>query len=484
MANRGTIPTDRGGNVTFGDSGSPGIGPETYPEGHDYLSELIKNSRTYKEAYQIFSSDTRYGVPFLRQLEMVPHNFSARDPNFWDNASEWLGGTSDYDNLINDAFNQAMDQISILVQNYYTYINGLPREQVEQLAEAGINASVTGEGVDPSSMSSDPVASAAGSNPLNTQYNNQSLSQGITSFVEFINSMSALSQGIISSKSVMAMLDLAEREGYNKQEVHDLFMSQHGVDFSSPYRVLNSSNAPVTSDSAKVARAKARADVSAIDGEYEVNMGSDPDHNYTFEIKTGQDVLNEISRYKLVTSLGNAYINNIRTGVQQTYAETLATLEGEYSVSNYKAQTNQADFNRDFFGNRNGVKEGKSQTSIVENLMSIREAERKIKQFDAWISEYKMNTLDAWSNSIKDSPSLAPFFYKAMFDFDMSDTFYHMSPWTMGLKYGMENVEGFTEIIGNIMGFAKPKMPRNSSTHTVQSSPKGVTETISNTIYE
>lgn len=96
----------------------------------------------------------------------------------------------------------------------------------------------------------------------------------------------------------------------------------------------------------------------------------------------------------------------------------------------------------------------------------------------------KMNTLDVWSDSIKDTPSLAPFFYKAMFDFDMQDTFYHMSPWTMGLKYGMDTLNGLTGIIGNIMGIAKPKMPRNSSTHTVQTSPKGVTETISSTTYE
>ena len=41
------------------------------------------------------------------------------------------------------------------------------------------------------SMPSDPVA-AATENPLNSEYNNQALSSGITSFVEFIGSMATL----------------------------------------------------------------------------------------------------------------------------------------------------------------------------------------------------------------------------------------------------------------------------------------------------
>ena len=48
--------------------------------------------------------------------------------------------------------------------------------------------------------------------------NNEAFSSGITSFVEFINSMTNLGATAVSSESIMGMLDLAEREGYNKQE--------------------------------------------------------------------------------------------------------------------------------------------------------------------------------------------------------------------------------------------------------------------------
>ena len=466
-------------------SGNPFDSPD------DPIVNLIKSSKIYKQAYQIFSSDTRYGTPFLRDLEMIPYQFSIRDENFWDEFTEFFGGTSDYDNLVNDAFSQAMDEIRVLVQNYYTFINTLPIKQVEQLAEAGINASVTGEGVTPSSMASDPVA-GLNENPSNSQYNNQALSSGITSFVEFINSMSNLGSVAVSSESILGMLDLAEREGYNKQETHDMMMSQLGITSSSPYRVLQpgfsnpviSSNAQKAVLDSKVAAARSAADAGALDSELAVNVGNDPKNVARYEIITGKDVLNEVSRFKLVNEFSNIYIDNLRNVPRQLYAQTLGYLEGEYNAANYGALMAEQGFKKDFFTARSGASEGRAQTSIMENLMSIREAENKLKQFEAWIAEYKMNTLDHWSTQIVDHPSIAPFFYKAMFDFDMSDTFYHMSPWTMGLKYGMENLESLSSIIGNIMGFAKPKKPKITKTSSTSSGPRGITETYTESITE
>lgn len=454
------------------------------------LVSLIQNSRPYKEAYKIFSSDTRYGPPFLRQLEMIPYDFSPRDPNFWDSFTESLGGTSDYDNLIQDAFNSAIDEIRTLVQNYYTFINGLPREQVEQLAEAGINASVTGEGVAPSSMSADPVA-GINEMPSHTQYNNEALSSGITSFVEFINSMTNLGSTAISSESIMGMLDLAEREGYNKQEVHDLMLSQLGITSPSPYRVLTPGSSSIISDNAtaavgaaKVSAAKSTADAKALDATLNVPVGNDPNNVAVFEKKTGVDVLNEVSRFKLVNDFSNIYTENLRAIPRQLYAESLAYLEGEYNAQNYGALMAEQGFKQDFFTSRNGTEEGKAQTSVMTNFKLIRQAEAKLKQFEAWMADYKMNTLDYWSKMIETSPSVAPFFYKAMFDFDMTDTFYHMSPWTMGLKYGMENLEGLSRVIGNFMGLLKPKVPRSTKTSSISSGPRGVTQTFTETITE
>lgn len=477
-------------NVALGGSASPGVGNNYFDANGDPLVRLIVSSSIYKQAYKIFSSDSQYGTPFLRQLEMIPNQFSVRAPNFWDNLSNILGGTSDYDNLINDAFNQAMDEIRVLVQNYYTFINSLPREQVEQLAEAGINAGVTGEGVTPSSMPSDPVAGLS-ENPSNTQYNNQALSSGITSFVEFINSMSNLGSVAVSSESILGMLDLAEREGYNKQETHDMLMSQLGITAPSPYRVLQSDSSPVISsnarkavDDSKVAAAQSAADAQALDSKLNVSVGNDPDNVAAYEIKSGYDVLNEVSRFKLINDFSNIYTENLKAIPRQLYAESLSYLEGEYNAANYGALMAEQGFNKDFFTARSGADEGRAQTSIMENLMSIREAESKLKQFEAWIADYRMNTLDFWSQSIYESPSIAPFFYKAMFDFDMSDTFYHMSPWTMGLKYGMENLESLSAIIGNLMGFLKPQKPKITKTSSTSSGPRGITETFTETVSE
>ena len=49
--------------------------------------------------------------------------------------------------------------------------------------------------------------------------------------------------------------------------------------------------------------------------------------------------------------------------------------------------------------------------SIAKNL-TIRSYEAKLKQFESWMADYKMNILDHWSKQIDKSPSVAPFFYK------------------------------------------------------------------------
>lgn len=456
----------------------------------DSLVQLIKDSSLYKQAYEIFSSDTQYGTPFLRQLEMIPYDFSIRDPNFWDEVLNFFGGTSDWENLISDTFNSAMDEIRLLVQNYYTFINGLPREQVEQLAEAGINASITGEGISPSSMASDPVPGL--NEPLSqSDYNNKALSSGISSFVEFINSMANLGLSSASSESIMGMLDLAEREGYNKQELHDLMMSQFGISSDSPYRVLDSESNEVISlntskavSDAKVSSALSQAESDLLDTEIDVPVGNDPNNIAHFEKMSGRKVLNQISRFKMVNDFSNMYTANLTGMVRQLYAESLAYLEGEYNAANYGALIAESGFNQDFFSARSGKTEGSAQTSIVSNLSFIRQCERKIKEFEAWMADYKLNTLDLWSQEINKSPSLAPFFYKAMFDFDMTDTFYHMSPWSMGLKYGMENIDRLSNVIGNIMGVARPKKPRVTKTSSTSSGPRGITESYTETITE
>lgn len=443
----------------------------TFDENVEILARLIKDSQLYQQAYNIFSSDKSYGVAFLQQLEIIPYSTTSVDVNFWDSVSDAFGGTSKYENQITDIFNTAMDEIRALVQNYYTFKNSLPVEQVQQLAEAGINAAVTGQGVTPSSIPSDGVVQP---NQSSSSYTNEQLSQGVTSFVEFIGSIASLVSTGVNAESLLGMLDIAERESWNKQELHDAMLYELGITQDSPYRVLDntgvlSDKSVIAQSDAKVSRAVSESEVRALEGHHAVNMGDNPDSLASYEIMTGYDVLNEVSKFKLLNEVADKYITNLRNVQTQLYAGAVGRLEGEYNVSNYNALMSEAGFKDDFFSSRNGMLEGKSETSVAQSIADIRNSEAQIKAFETWLADYKFNIMSDWGDQIHKKPSLAPFFYKALFDFGMSDTFYHQSALTQGLHYGMDFLDQAGSFISALVGIRKPKRRRTSETWTTGS---------------
>lgn len=449
------------------------------PSSDSTVADLIRASEIYKDAHELFSGDLSYGRPYLLQLEMIPDSYNIRDENFWDNVTEFFGGTSDYENLIKDSFNAAMDEIRQLVESYYLFKNSLPSEQVRQLAEAGINAAVTGQGI----TGSEKTPTTGVDTPLNQSYNNQALSQGVTSFVEFMQLMNNVVTGGFSSYNIMSVLDLAEREGYNKQEVHDLLLAGQGVTTPSPYRVLTPGNTPVVKQSSAISGARVAADAAALSATIEVSDRKSPEEFTKTRMITGQDVLNEISRTKLAIDLSESYINRLINDQNQAFASSVTALDNAYKISSYSAGVAEGTFKEQLYNARDPFSEGVSQSSILENLAFVRSCESQIRQFDAWISQYKMNTLNYWSEQLNENPHLAPYLYKGIFDFNMADTFYHGSVLGQGLKYGLDNAGKVSQIIGNIMGLRAPK-PRTTNSHTVTSGPRGTTETISTTVIE
>lgn len=482
---------DASGILSDGYYSPEGITAEMTPEFEKHLQELedkssnplprlIRQSPIYKQAYQILSSDTQYGKPYLVQLEMIPTSFDVRDQNTGDDITDFFGGTSGREKLIIDAFNAAMDEIRVVVQSYYTFRNSLPAEQVSQLADAGINAAITGEGITPSSMpQTTPLE-----NPQLQNYDNASLSSGITSFVEFIGSLSGLASTGFNAASLMGMLDLAEREGYSKQEIHDYMLAQLGITTDSPYRVLNPSNTPVVRDAATVAAAETGAKAGALRKVHNVNVGNNPDKVATYEKMDGFEVLNRVSEFALVNRFADGYIELIRRGNDQVYADVVSRLDNEYQLTNYAAMASEAGFNDAYFKARNGTTEGRNTTSISESLAFVREQEQHMAAFEAWLADYKAQTLGSWAEALSDRPSLAPYLYKAMFDFGMEDTFYHQNAWTQGLKYGMDTLKGIGNFLVNLKGLKTPPpvaKPRGRKTETVSTGPKGTTVTTSYT---
>ena len=384
----------------------------------EYIANLIKQSPLYQQAYQVFSSDTRYGSPYLSQLQAIPYSATSVDPSFIDNLAEFFNITSAYEKRIADIYNNAMTEIQNLLSAYYDFRNSLPVEQVQQLADAGINSAVTGQGIVPSSRDTSAVTQPSSSM---SEYTNDELSQGVTSFVEFVNLVSSLATSGVNAASVIGMLDLAEREGYSKQQLQDLLLAQLGISNDSPYSVSSSMPGLATLKSTGKARqavenANAVSDASALDDIHEVSLGSDPNSVQTYERMSGRDVLNQMSRFALITRLSRMYSDYLTNLNNQLYADEVSRLSNEYNISNLGFQAN-------YFNSRNGSIEGASTTDQTSFIKEIYKNDLRIKRFDAMIRDYREKELLQWSDNMKQDPSLAPYYYKAVFDFGMDETF-------------------------------------------------------------
>lgn len=459
-------------------------------KGSSIVTDLILSSPVYEQAYSVFYNDKSYGTPYLQQLMTIPYAHSVRDENFWDSVSNAFGATSGFEAAVQDAYNIALDEIRSLLSQYYAFRNSLPVEQVQQMAEAGVNAALTGEGITPSTMANEGVVS--GTQPSQSQYSNDQLSQGVTSFVSFIDSLSQLTSVSFSSANLMGLLDIAEREALNKQETHDLLLAQLGITPSSSLSILNTDDNTVRnlikkgSADARVAASTSSAQAAALDEMYDVPNLTSPDPSGSMRL-SGIDVLNQVSAFAMVSRLGESYSQLNASLRNAQYSDILSTLDNEAAVAGAGANIAQGEFNSDYYNARNGYIEGSNESTISTRLSELKRLEIAQKEFDEMLSHYRQQTLGNWGEQINAKPHLAPFFYKALFDFGMTDTFYHQSALGQALKYGMENLNSISQIVGNIIGFkkVKPKVSTTRSTSTT-STPRGetITESLSETIVD
>lgn len=417
------------------------------------LSEAIIQSQVYKNVHNILSQDSKYGSQFLARLEAIPYSTRLTDQNFWDNVTDFFGGTSKFDEAFTDAYNQAMDEIRVVLSDYQAFINSLPETQIQQQKDAGYNAAITGQGVDSSSMDANP--SAVLPNTSSSAYSNDQLSQGISSFVEFIGSVASLATGGVASHQLLGLLDIAEQEQYNKQEVHDLLLQQMGYKSSNPFMVASRDNliSREGSAKAKVATALAESDAGVLDKHMAVSVGNNPDEVQSYEIMTGLDVLSKVSEYRMLTQFSQSVIDNISSQNNQLFVDLVSSLDNQARVA-------ESGYTADYFSARDGLTEGRSATSVSQSLATIRDNEARISEFNKWIHDYKYNTLYNWGEQVAKKPYLAPFLYKALFDFGMDETFYNLTPGRQWTHYGLDIGKDVADVAGAfISGFTKARKP-------------------------
>lgn len=448
-----------------------------YADYTNALSQAIIASSVYKEAYKLFSADITYGSRYITELEAIPYSNTIVDRDFWDDFTEFFGGTSKFEQAFTDAYNLAMDEIRALVQNYHTFRNSLPAEQIEQQKAAGYNAAVTGQGV---GSSVTPTEGNIQTNPSMSSYSNQQLNDGITNFVNFLSLVNGFVNTGATATSLLGNLDIAE-------EAHDLSLAEKGV--VTPQSSLSGNKYVDTI--ARLSAAKNKAEASVLDSVMNVPIGgdSDPTTPQVTQPLSGFQILKELAKYRLITSIGDSYIGHIRKSTELQYAQLNSTLEQEYLSKNFESMANEGQFTSDFYKSRNGMSEGSTQTSIADSLKNIRSAEDSIASFNAWISDFKKQTFESWGSQLAENPQLAPYLYKGIFDFGMEDTFYHSSVAAMGLKYGLDNAAKAADVVGaffrGFTGGKVPVKPKGRKSTSTSRGPKGttITETISEDFY-
>lgn len=120
----------------------------------DNFERAVINSPAYQSAYRLFSSSNE--PIWLQRLEMIPSQFKVPGYTFAD------GFTSNRNDKVGQAWQDAQTAIQQLVADYQSYVNSLPLTQVNQQKLAGANTAITGESLGQSQLQNTPNTPSAG----------------------------------------------------------------------------------------------------------------------------------------------------------------------------------------------------------------------------------------------------------------------------------------------------------------------------------
>lgn len=125
----------------------------------DSIKERVKASSIYRAVFHVFSAELdKY---WLTQLNGIVDSIVGATETFWD-VHGFSNASSDKNEAI---YNEAINNIQALYNQYQSYKNSLPKTQVQQFADAGINAAITGNGVNGSTLGENPLQTGASSLP-------------------------------------------------------------------------------------------------------------------------------------------------------------------------------------------------------------------------------------------------------------------------------------------------------------------------------
>lgn len=337
--------------------------------------DRIKSSQLYIQAYNLFSSSSDYSL-FLQRLEGILDSVNSNYKTWFDE----LGFSNKYQDSLTEAYNYAIEQIQLLLQEFHQWYNSLPSTQVDQFQQAGINAAITGQGVNGSSLNGQTAQRnfIESTDPLETL---NSLSDiALNKIPNVVSTVSSVWKSIQDVRLASGQLDLARRQ----------------QDF-------NESSFLASTRKSLIEQGFSLGDVqwnSLSDfHSWTQRISSDPKLSKMFKDSSVGQLFSDLSYNGIMSVIGS----NPETWTEKSFGKTFEEFYndlGDFQIQTYFDQlaysAKKAQYDRDYISVRNGKTAGE-----IQNMED--EMRRFTASFQKTFHENKLSFIRTWTDRIKKS---------------------------------------------------------------------------------
>lgn len=382
------------------------------------LQTALEMSTGYQSAMAIFSVDSKYGPRFIALLQSIISSASLPENTISNRKNE---------NNFVTAYNQLASQITSLLGQYYEFINTLPKEQVEQLADAGLNSAITGAGVTPSVLSapdSTPVQGVANTTPEESA---SAVFAGISGVLNFAGTFFNIFSGAAALPKALTAMDLSndlseigidsanlglqidEESAKNRQEVHDVGMATAGyvpresVFGQEDYGPTMQGVSQIARDNVAVSKAYARAAKKSLSSTYNIEDRK----------MSGVEVIEQMSQFNIVAEMCDSFCRAAASHTYSQFAEVASYLE-------LQAKMSSDAYTSDYYDSISGSAMGISTQTVAENNAAASMYQPNIAEIQARLA----NTQLAISRIQKLKLQASYAFANHWFDLSMKDPRY------------------------------------------------------------
>lgn len=332
------------------------------------LRYRVESSNIYRQAYELFSSKNEYKF-FLQRLVGILDSINVNTQTWVD----LLGLSNNFNDSITEAYNYAVEQIQLLLQEFHQWYNSLPTTQVDQFQQAGVNSAITGQGLTGSS--------------LNGQHAQRNFIES-TDPLETLNSLSDIALNKIPS--VVSTVSSVWKS------IQDVRLANRTQDFSE------------SSFLAGVRKSLIEQGFTLGDEQWNslsdfhnwtVRISSDPKLSKMFKDSSVGQFFSDLSYNGIMSVVGS----NPDTWTERSFGKTFEEFYndlGDFQIQTYFDQLEyshkKAEYDRNYISVRNGKTAGQIQN--IEDEMRRFQA-----SFQKTFYENKLSFISRWSDRIKKS---------------------------------------------------------------------------------